>query len=249
MLDALTAFRPVVDAVAALHAKNIVHRDIKPDNIFVASDGRLVLADCGLAFRIQNQDRLTRMLENVGTRDLQPCWSQGMRLADVQPNFDLFSLGKALWAMVSGTPKFLFWCFDRPPNDPRRMFPDEPAVLFVHDVLRKCIVEFENETGCATRANSLRRWTLRLQRCRTGARCPGATRRCGAGSAESGPTQGQIASRLWGTSERTTSGTTSPVATAGTWSHSFGHAESGHPHGLRAASRLGMLMLPLGPGP
>ena len=26
------------------------------------------------------------------------------------------------------------------------MFPDEPAVLFVHDVLRKCIVEFENET-------------------------------------------------------------------------------------------------------
>lgn len=32
-------------------------------------------------------------------------------------------------------------------------------------------------------------------------------------------------------------------------SHSFGHAESGHPNGLRAASRLGMLMLPLGPGP
>ena len=146
VLDALTAFRPVVDAVAALHAKNIVHRDIKPDNIFVASDGRLVLADCGLAFRIENQDRLTRTLENVGTRDFQPGWSQGMRLADVQPNLDLFSLGKVLWAMVSGTPKFPFWYFDRPPNDLRHMFPDEPAVLFVHDVLRKCIVEFENET-------------------------------------------------------------------------------------------------------
>ena len=145
VLGALRAFRPVVDAVVALHAKKVVHRDIKPDNIFVASDGHLVLADCGLAFRLENQERLTTIFENVGTREFQPPWSQGMRLAEVQPTFDVFSLGKVLWAMVSGRPKFPFWYFDRPPNDLRQMFPDEPAVDFVHELLKKCVVEFEND--------------------------------------------------------------------------------------------------------
>ena len=119
VLDALMAFRPIVDAVSALHAEKVVHRDIKPDNIFIASDGHLVLADCGLAFRLENQDRLTLTFENVGTRDFQPPWSYGMRLADVQPAFDVFSLAKVLWAMVSGRPKFPLWYFERPNNDLR----------------------------------------------------------------------------------------------------------------------------------
>ena len=145
VLDALRAFRPVVDAVSVLHTENVVHRDIKPDNIFVASDGHLVLADCGLAFRLENQDRLTQTFENVGTRDFQPPWSQGMRLVDVQPAFDVFSLAKVLWAMVSGRPKFPLWYFDRNDHDLRQMFPDNPAVQYVHKILRKCIVEREDD--------------------------------------------------------------------------------------------------------
>ena len=146
VLHALRAFRPMADAVSALHAKNVVHRDIKPDNIFVAADGRLVLADCGLAFKLENQERLTLTFENVGTRDFQPPWSYGKRLADVQPAFDVFSLAKVLWAMVSGRPKFPLWYFDRGDDDLRQMFPNDPAVHFVHEILRKCVVESEDET-------------------------------------------------------------------------------------------------------
>ena len=145
VLESFKALRPVVEAVAELHARNIVHRDIKPDNIFVAPDGRLVLADCGLAFRIENQDRLTLTFENVGTRDYQPAWSYGVRLADVQPTFDVFSLAKVLWAMVSGRPKFPLWYFERRGHDLRRMFPEEAAVQFVHEILKKCVVELESE--------------------------------------------------------------------------------------------------------
>ena len=145
VLDALRAFRPIVAAVSALHTEKIVHRDIKPGNIFVASDGHLVLGDCGLAFKLENRERLTGTFENVGTRDFQPSWSYGMRLAEVQPTFDVFSLAKVLWAMVSGRPKFPLWYFDKEEHDLRRMFPDDPAIQFVHEILRSCVVESEDD--------------------------------------------------------------------------------------------------------
>ena len=47
---ALTALtRPLLDALATIHAKGITHRDIKPDNILIAADGRPVLIDFGAA--------------------------------------------------------------------------------------------------------------------------------------------------------------------------------------------------------
>lgn len=179
-LEALRALRPIVDAVSALHAKKVVHRDIKPDNIFVASDGHLVLADCGLAFRLENQDRLTLTFENVGTRDFQPPWSYGMRLADVQPAFDVFSLAKVLWAMVSGRPKFPLWYFGRPEHDLRQMFPEQPAVQYVHEILRKCVVELEDETRLNDAGELLREVDATIAALSSGCQVPGfaAKMRC-----------------------------------------------------------------------
>ena len=189
VLDALKTFKPIVDAVAALHTNNVVHRDIKPDNIFVASDGHLVLADCGLAFKVENQDRLTMTFENVGTRDFQPPWSYGMRLADVQPTFDVFSLAKVLWAMVSGRPKFPLWYFDRPEQDLRRMFPDDPAVQFVHELLKKCIVELEPEMRLHDAGELLREIDTTMAALSHGSQLPGRRtkmrcRFCGLGTYE-----------------------------------------------------------------
>src|ERR1017187_5176170 len=86
LLGSLVAFRPIVEAVTLLHKRGIVHRDIKPDNVFVASDGRLVLGDLGLAIEMDDHSgRISDTYENVGTRDWMPAWAMGMRLADVRP--------------------------------------------------------------------------------------------------------------------------------------------------------------------
>ena len=186
-LDALKILRPIVEAVSALHAKKIVHRDIKPDNIFVASDGHLVLADCGLAFRLENQERLTLTFENVGTRDFQPSWSYGMRLADVQPTFDVFSLAKVLWAMVSGLPKFPLWYFDKHQHDLRQMFPEEPAIEFIHEIMSKCIVEAESDMEISDAAELLVEIDLTIAALSNGCQIPGWKRKmrcrfCGKGT-------------------------------------------------------------------
>ena len=142
VLTSLHDIRPVVDAVYRLHLKGIVHRDIKPDNIFLSDGGSLVLGDCGLAFRMEREDRLTETLENVGSRDFQPPWSQGMRIDEVTPTFDVVTLGKTLWSMISGSPKPSLWYCYKDSDDLRRCV-DDSAAVYAHEILKKCVVPYE----------------------------------------------------------------------------------------------------------
>jgi len=184
--EALHALRPVVEAVRELHKKGIVHRDVKPDNIFVGDDGHLVLGDCGLAIKLQNQERLTLTFENVGTRDYQPPWTYGTRVENVKPNFDVFGLAKLLWAMISGRPRFPLEDFDIEPHDLRKMFPDEPGVMFIHRILKKCIVRREPQCAITDAGELLHEIDEAIRAMRSGAQVPGATkmrcRFCGIGS-------------------------------------------------------------------
>ena len=98
--EGLEAFRSLVESVAHLHRESLVHRDIKPENIFV-SDSRLVLGDFGIAYFEDNEKtRVSDTYENVGSRDWMPPWAMGMRVDDVRPSFDVYSLGKVLWAAL-----------------------------------------------------------------------------------------------------------------------------------------------------
>jgi serine/threonine protein kinase len=144
---ALEVFRSLVDGVAVLHGVGVVHRDIKPENIFV-SQGGLVLGDFGIAYLDDSgKSRVSDTYENVGSRDWMPGWAMGMRLEDVRPTFDVFSLGKVLWAMVSGRTKMRLWYWDHPDFDLEKQFPGDDAMRWINRLLRGCVVEHERDIG------------------------------------------------------------------------------------------------------
>jgi serine/threonine protein kinase len=142
----LLAFRPLVEGAAALHKTSVVHRDVKPDNIFYGPNN-LVLGDCGLALRLDATDRLTETYENAGSRDWMPGWAMGIRVDRVKPTFDVFSLGKVLWAMVSGKSKLQLWYHNErrfPQYDLRHLVGDTPDVAQVCRILDQSVVEHED---------------------------------------------------------------------------------------------------------
>lgn len=136
-----------------MHEASLVHRDIKPDNIFNFA-GRLVLGDLGLVHFIdQDQTRLSDTFENVGSRDWMPAWAMGMRLEDIRPSFDVFSLGKLLWSMVSGKPVLQLWYVHDERFELEKMFPNTPDISWARQILDKCIVEKEQD--CLANAKEL----------------------------------------------------------------------------------------------
>jgi len=53
------ALREVASALSAAHAMGIIHRDVKPENIFITADGRALLADFGVARSMSSDTQLT----------------------------------------------------------------------------------------------------------------------------------------------------------------------------------------------
>lgn len=167
---ALERFADIVRAVAALHAKGVVHRDIKPANIFVTVNGDLILGDAGLVFFAdEKHTRLSATIENVGSRDWMPGWAQGMRLEDVRPSFDLFSLGKVLWSMVSGKAHLQFWYHRRERFDLEKQFPDDSAMPLINALLDRTVVEDEDQVGDKSAGDYLKEVEVTLTQIRTGA--------------------------------------------------------------------------------
>ncbi len=92
--------RDVADALAYAHARQIIHRDVKPENIFVdAESGRALLADFGIA-RSDETDSMTMTGAAIGTPFyMSPEQVDGL---PVDGRSDLYSLGLVAWEMLTG---------------------------------------------------------------------------------------------------------------------------------------------------
>jgi len=105
--------RQTAEGLAAAHAKNIVHRDIKPDNLFITSDDRVKILDFGIA-------KLTRPVDDQRATDFATATAEGLvvgtagymspeqvRGEEVDARSDIFSVGAVLYEMLTGQAAFV----------------------------------------------------------------------------------------------------------------------------------------------
>ncbi|MER7466683.1 serine/threonine-protein kinase [Streptomyces sp. NPDC097981] len=98
----------LMDALDAAHRAGVLHRDVKPANVLLERDGRVVLTDFGIATLQAPGDedmaKLTRSGDIIGSLDyLPPERAQG---TEPGPASDIWSLGMTLYAAVEGTSPF-----------------------------------------------------------------------------------------------------------------------------------------------
>jgi serine/threonine-protein kinase len=100
---ALDIMAGVLDGLAAAHASGIVHRDVKPENVLLAPDGRLKVADFGLA-RAQAAAAHTRAGLLIGTVAYLP--PEQVTGESMGPRSDVYSAGVVLFELLTGRQPF-----------------------------------------------------------------------------------------------------------------------------------------------
>lgn len=98
--QALVLLEPVLEALAAAHAAGLVHRDIKPENVLISNDGRVKVADFGLARAVATSDTNATAGVLIGTvAYLAP---EQVERGDADERTDVYAAGVCLFEMITG---------------------------------------------------------------------------------------------------------------------------------------------------
>jgi serine/threonine protein kinase len=101
LADAMRVGRAVAGALDYAHRNGVIHRDVKPSNILLSKDGRVLLGDFGMALDIRDGS----MGDIFGTPHyISP--EQAKRSADAVPQSDIYSLGVIMYEILTGAVPF-----------------------------------------------------------------------------------------------------------------------------------------------
>lgn len=103
--DVVSWIAQAADGIAALHEAGLVHRDVKPENLFLTRDGTVKVLDLGIAAWSDDRARLTATGAVIGTPSyLAPEQVRGGRALD--PRVDVWALGVVLFEGLTGRSPF-----------------------------------------------------------------------------------------------------------------------------------------------
>jgi serine/threonine-protein kinase len=103
--DAVHIALDIARALEHAHSRNVIHRDIKPDNILITRSGVSKLADLGLAKRTDETSHLTVARQGFGTTYYMP-YEQAINAKRADYRSDIYALGATLYHLVTGQVPF-----------------------------------------------------------------------------------------------------------------------------------------------